>query len=67
LADVVDLATDAGAIVATHSVFGGAYTVRARVDGGPAVITVRQGAIQERLAAVEPTVTTATIDVPGAG
>ena len=45
LADVVGLALEGDRIVATHSVFGGAYVVDAAIDGGPAIITVRQGAI----------------------
>jgi electron transfer flavoprotein alpha subunit len=41
-----------------HSVFGGAYTVEATVRSGPAVITLRQGALDERAPAATPSVTT---------
>ena len=61
--DAVDLRSDAGKIVATHSVFGGAYTVESTVEGGPAIVTVRPGAIQERASAATPTTTTAPVAV----
>jgi electron transfer flavoprotein alpha subunit len=67
LADVVDVKEDGGKVVATHSVFGGAYTVEAAVEGGPTVITIRQGAIDERASAVTPEVTTAPLSVEAAG
>lgn len=66
LVDAVNVRADAGRIIATHSIFGGAYTVDAAVDGGIPIVTVRSGAIQERAAAATPAVTTAAIDVePG--
>jgi electron transfer flavoprotein alpha subunit len=43
--DAIDLASEGGAVVATHSVYGGAYTTRSRVEGGVFVGTVRHGAI----------------------
>lgn len=61
--DAVDLRSDVGKIVATHSVFGGAYTVESTVEGGPAIVTVRPGAIQERASAAAPTTTTAPVAV----
>ncbi|WP_349903691.1 electron transfer flavoprotein subunit alpha/FixB family protein [Parafrigoribacterium humi] len=67
LVDAVDVRADADKIVATHSVFGGAYTVEAAVEGGTPVITVRSGAIQERAGSAAGTVTTAAIEAdPGA-
>ena len=63
--DAVDVAMDAGKIVATHSIFGGAYTVQSTVEGGPAIVTVRPGAIQDRAAAATPTVTTVPVSVDG--
>jgi electron transfer flavoprotein alpha subunit len=45
LVDVVAVESKDGALTATHSVLGGAYTVEATVEGGPAVVTVRAGAI----------------------
>ena len=43
LTDVVDVAADGSA---THSVFGGAYSVTAKVTTGTPVISVRPGAIE---------------------
>ncbi len=67
LADVVDVKDQDGKLVATHSVFGGAYTVEATVEDGPAVITIRQGAIDERASAVTAEVTTVPVSVQTAG
>lgn len=67
LADVVDVRAAAdGAAIGVHSVFGGAYTVEATVQSGPAVITLRQGALDERAAPASPSVTTVALDI-GAG
>jgi electron transfer flavoprotein alpha subunit len=57
--DAVDVRVDGDRIVAGHSVFGGAYQVDSRVDGSPAIITVRPGAISERL---EPTTAEVVIE-----
>jgi electron transfer flavoprotein alpha subunit len=67
--DAVDVRVDGGRIVATHSVFGGAYTVESTVEGGPAIVTVRQGAFERRADATTPTVTTVslTIDADNSG
>ena len=66
LVDAVDVRADADRIVATHSVFGGAYTVEATVDGGIPIITVRSGAIQDRAGSAAGTITTAAIEAdPG--
>jgi electron transfer flavoprotein alpha subunit len=62
LVDAVDVRADAGRIVATHSIFGGAYTVEAAVEGGTPIVTIRSGAIQDRAAAATPAVTTTAID-----
>lgn len=67
LADVVDMAPAKDAPVATHSVFGGGYTVTAAVTGGLTIATVRQGAASDRPAAVTATVNTVAIDVDAAG
>ncbi|ALV39874.1 electron transfer flavoprotein subunit alpha [Pseudarthrobacter sulfonivorans] len=64
LADVVDVrVAEDGTAVGVHSVFGGAYTVEATVQSGPAVITLRQGALDERAAAATPSVTTVALDI----
>ena len=65
-ADAVDVGLADGRIVATHSVFGGAYTVESSIEGGPFVITVREGAIDERAEAAAGTTTTASITVDAA-
>jgi electron transfer flavoprotein alpha subunit len=59
LVDVVDVSGDA---LATHSVFGGAYTVEATVGGGLPVITVRAGAIDARLEAATASVTVVPVE-----
>jgi electron transfer flavoprotein alpha subunit len=63
LIDAVDLRSDGGTVVASHSVFGGAYNVDSTVQGGPVVVTVRQGAIEGRAEAVSATVTTVTLEI----
>jgi electron transfer flavoprotein alpha subunit len=46
LADAVDVELADGVVVATQSVFGGAYTVRYRVATGVPIISIRPGAIE---------------------
>jgi electron transfer flavoprotein alpha subunit len=50
--DAVGVARDDDGIVVRHSVYGGAYQVDSAVTFGPAVITVRQGAIDARATSV---------------
>jgi electron transfer flavoprotein alpha subunit len=64
--DVVDLRSDAGKIIATHSIFGGAYTVESAVEGGPAIVTLRPGVIAERAAATTATATTIQVSTDAA-
>ena len=64
--DAVDVTADGGTIVATHSVFGGAYTVTSTVEGGPLVVTVRQGAIEARADAASASVTANAVTVDAA-
>jgi electron transfer flavoprotein alpha subunit len=59
--DAVAVRSDAGRIVATHSVFGGGYTVESTVEGGPTIMTLRQGAIEGRAAAATAAVTTVSL------
>lgn len=64
LVDAVDVRADGDAIVATHSIFGGAYDVDATVSGSLPIITLRQGAIDAEPATVAtPAVTTIAVDV----
>lgn len=63
LADVVDVHVgDGGTAVATHSVFGGGYNVEATVESGPVIITLRQGALQDRAPSASPQVTTVAVE-----
>jgi electron transfer flavoprotein alpha subunit len=64
--DAVDLRSDAGKVVVTHSIFGGAYTVESTVEGGPVIVTLRPGVIAERAAATTATATTAQVTVDAA-
>jgi electron transfer flavoprotein alpha subunit len=47
-ADAVGVTRDAEGVVAQHSVYGGAYNVQSAVTFGAPVITVRQGAVDQR-------------------
>ena len=53
LADVIDVALEDGAVVATQSVFGGAYVTRYQITKGIPVISVRGNAIEGAAPAVE--------------
>jgi electron transfer flavoprotein alpha subunit len=64
--DAVDLRSDAGKVVVTHSIFGGAYTVESTVEGGLVIVTLRPGVIAERAAATTATATTAQVTVDAA-
>ena len=65
LVDAVDVRRDGERVIATHSVFGGAYAVDAAIEGGLAIVTIRQGAIEEKAAAASGTVTTVPLSVDG--
>jgi electron transfer flavoprotein alpha subunit len=56
LADAVDVNNEDGVVVATHSVFGGSYTVRYRIAIGTPIISIRPGSIE-----AAPTAVTATV------
>ncbi len=65
--DAVDVAADGDRVVATHSLFGGAYATTSMVEGGLPIITVRQGSIDARAAAVaSPAVEMLSVEVTGA-
>lgn len=61
LSDAVEVAAGKNTLVATHSVFGGAYTTQSEVTGGLPIVTVRQGAPANRPAAQKATVTTVSV------
>ncbi|ALE06710.1 electron transfer flavoprotein subunit alpha [Arthrobacter sp. ERGS1:01] len=61
IADAVSVRSDSGKIIAGHSVFGGSYSVESAVEGGLAVITVRQGAIEGTAPAGSAEVTTVAL------
>lgn len=59
LADVVDVEAEGGTLIGHHSVFGGAYQVRATGAGELVIFTLRQGTLDDRAAAVTAEVQTA--------
>lgn len=63
LVDAVNLENSASGLVATHSVFGGSYTVESQVTGGLPIVTVRQGSPDGRTPVAQPTVTTINVSV----
>lgn len=54
--DAIGIERDEEGIVADHSVYGGAYTVRSAPTFGPLVATLRLGAIEARAAEAAPVV-----------
>ncbi|MCQ6272761.1 electron transfer flavoprotein subunit alpha/FixB family protein [Pseudarthrobacter sp. R1] len=62
LADVVDMKLIDGQVVATHSVYGGKYSVDAVIENGLPVLTLRQGAVEVK-AAGPSTATAGTLEV----
>jgi len=63
LADAVDVTDEDGVVVATHSVFGGSYTVRYRVGLGTPIISVRPGSIEAAPVAASPQVVSVQVTV----
>ena len=63
LADAVDVTDEDGVVVATHSVFGGSYTVRYRVGLGTPIISVRPGSIEAAPVAASPQVVAVQVTV----
>jgi electron transfer flavoprotein alpha subunit len=63
LVDTVDLVNGKNGIVATHSVFGGGYTVESQTNGGLTIATVRQGSPEGRKPVASPGVSNISIDV----
>ena len=63
LVDAVELTKTGSSVVATHSVFGGSYTVEATAEGGITIATVRQGSSDGRTPDAKPVVTTIAVDV----
>ncbi len=61
--DAVDLRADGDKVVATHSVFGGAYTVESTVEGGLAIVTVRHGSVEGTADAATPEIVNADVNV----
>ncbi|WP_284983764.1 electron transfer flavoprotein subunit alpha/FixB family protein [Arthrobacter sp. efr-133-TYG-118] len=62
LADVVQVRSDNGTVVAQHSVFGGAYTVESVVKGGLPILTIRQGAIEGQAPAATANLQTVSLE-----
>lgn len=65
VADAIDVSRDGEAVVATQSVFGGAYTVRSRVARGVPVISVRPNSIDGSAPAAAGEVVTLDVDLAG--
>jgi electron transfer flavoprotein alpha subunit len=63
LADAVDVVEQDGAVVATQSVFGGAYSVRYRVAVGTPIISIRPGSIDAQPAAATPQVVPVEVSI----
>ena len=63
--DAVGVDRDAEGIIAHHSVYGGVWDVVSTVTFGIPVVSVRVGAVEDRAAAVTPTID--ILDVPTAG
>jgi electron transfer flavoprotein alpha subunit len=61
--DAVNVRSDEGRIVASHSVFGGGYVVESVVEGNSPILTIREGAIDDHAVAATPTVTNQVIEV----
>ncbi|TAM71673.1 MAG: electron transfer flavoprotein subunit alpha/FixB family protein [Microbacteriaceae bacterium] len=69
--DAVAVRLEADKIVATHSIFGGAYTVDSTVEApadaaggsGAVIVTMRPGAVQERAEAVTASASTTPVTV----
>ena len=66
LVDVVDVRADGDSVIATHSVFGGSYTVEATAAGDVTIVTLRAGSIEKRAAATTATVTREAVGDAGA-
>ncbi len=65
--DAVGVARDDEGVLALHSVYGGSFTVTAAPTFGTPVITIRQGAVDARAAAVDsPAVEALTVTPSGA-
>ena len=63
--DAVRVSRDDEGPVAHHSVYGGSYLVDSAASSGAIVVAVRQGAIEARAAAADPTIE--TLEVPESG
>ncbi|MDQ0691359.1 electron transfer flavoprotein subunit alpha/FixB family protein [Arthrobacter sp. W4I7] len=61
--DVIGLHADTGKVIGTHSVFGGGFTTESTVEGGLPIVTVRQGAIDDRAEASSAAVTALPLSV----
>lgn len=60
LVDAVDVRADGDRVVTKHSVFGGSYEVEAKVNEGPALVTIRVGALPSDTRKATPAVTIAS-------
>jgi electron transfer flavoprotein alpha subunit len=56
--DAIDVTVAGNTVVAHTSVFGGGFAVESSVQGGPTIVTLRQGSIEGQAPAQTPVVTT---------
>lgn len=63
LLDAVGLRADGDRVVASHSVFGGAYNTESTVEGGLTIATIRLGAIDDASPAANAEISTVSIEV----
>ena len=60
-ADAIELTLQGERVVASHSVFGGAWQTESAVDGAPMIVTVRLGAVDDRAPAAAGATSTVTL------
>lgn len=63
IVDAVELRSEGTQVIATHSIFGGAYTTESSVEGGAVIVTVRQGSIEAGGPAATTTVETHPLEL----
>lgn len=63
IVDAVELRSEGTQVIATHSIFGGAYTTESSVEGGAVIVTVRQGSIEAGGPAAATTVETHPLEL----
>ena len=65
-ADAVGIDRDAEGIVVHHSVYGSAYTTESAPTHGTLIVTLREGAVDDRAEAAQPAVEAVEVETSGA-